>query len=127
MNKKYFVIYTIAICIIAIAFAKNHNSQQGSFIIALFGAFFGVVATAFAISRKNHKEQPDELTWRARVSSLALTMQITTFVVVALTIYNIFMPISLSTENILEGIVWEIVIVSVVTRFYYSKKVELLK
>jgi hypothetical protein len=126
MNKKYFVISMIAICLIVIALAKGHNNQ-GSLVVALFGAFFGVVAMAFAISRKGNKEQPDELTWRIRVSSLALTMQITVFVVVALTVYNIFRPISLSTENILEGIVWEIIIVSVITRFYYSKKVELLK
>jgi uncharacterized membrane protein len=126
MNKKYFVIPALVLCIIVIAFAKGYSSQ-GSSILALFGAFFGVIAIAFVISRKGHEEQPDELTWRIRVSSLALTMQITTFVVVALTIYNIFLPISLSIENILEVIVWEIVIVSVIARFYYSKKVELLK
>jgi hypothetical protein len=126
MNKKYLVIPAVVICLIVIAFVGGHN-DQGSFIGAIFGAIFGVIAMAFVISRKSHNEHPDELTWRIRVASLALTMQITTFVVVALTIYNIFLPISLSKENLLEGIVWEIVIVSIGTRFYYSKKVELLK
>lgn len=102
-------------------------AQKETGIDALFLFNMGICLIVFAMSRHlryGKKVEQDELSKKIAYKSLAASFQFSLFGVLGLWWVDYFYPLAFSVSEALSLVGLSMAIISIVTRFYYAKKID---